>query len=136
MAGFAGAVLALAGANVDSIIHSLHGPPREVAAVLLLLGFVLLIASIAAALRGTLLPELVTDASPREIANFTSRRFTDEQDLWRVHLRAIHGSLASIESMARHVDTASRVVGKAEYFFLTGLFSVGASLATLVAVTL
>jgi hypothetical protein len=137
LAGFSGAVLTLVGANAESILHSLHGLSREVAAALLLIGFGLLIASIAAALRGTLLPQPVTDASPGEIANFTSIRFTHEEDLWRVHVRAIHGLLASIESMTRHLDNAARVVGKAEYFFLTGLFSVGASLATLVvAVTL
>lgn len=135
LAGFSGAVLALAGSNADSILHALHGAARDIAGASLLIGFILLIASLVAALRGTLLPRPVTDISPSEVANFAARRFTQEADLWRIHVRAIHGLSLSIEAMARQADVAAQAVEKVEYFFLAGLFSVGASLGTLVAVT-
>jgi hypothetical protein len=132
LAGFAGAVLALAGANAESVLETLHGPARDVAGISLLVGSLCLIAALAAALRATFLPQLVSDISADEVANYTSDRFTDEPDLWRVHVRAIHGLLASIESMTRHANAAGRIVETAEYFFLSGLFTVGIAFATLI----
>ena len=73
-------------------------------------------------------------STPTEVANFTSERFTHEADLWRIHVRVIHGLSLSIESMIRQADLAERVIGKAEYLFLAGLFTVGTALATFVAV--
>jgi hypothetical protein len=132
LAGFSGAVLALAGANAESVLGSLDGAARDLAGTSLLIGSALLIAALAAALRGTLLPQLVSDISTREVANYTSERFANEPDLWRVHLRAIRSLLVSIESTTRHVDDAARMVEKAEYFFLSGLFTVGVAFATLI----
>jgi hypothetical protein len=132
LAGFAGAVLALVGANVESVLDALSGSARAVAGVALLLGGLLLIASLATALRGTLLPQPVSDISADEVANYTSERFTHEPDLWRVQVRAIHSLLISIGSMTRHVDNAARAVERAEYFFFAGLFTVGAAFATLI----
>jgi hypothetical protein len=132
LAGFSGAILALVGANAESILDALHGIARDAAGVSLLAGSLLLIAALDSALRGTLLPQPVSDISEVEVANYTSERFTDEPDLWRVHLRAIHALLASIESMTRHVDSAARIVEKAEYFFLSGLLTVGVAFATLI----
>jgi hypothetical protein len=134
LAGFSGAVLALAGANAESILHSLHGSARDLAGTSLLVGSLLLIAALAAALRGTLVPSLVSDIAATEVANYTSKRFIDEPDLWRVHLRTIQGLLISIESLSRDAGDAARMVGKAEYFFLSGLFTVGIAFATLIAV--
>lgn len=91
-----------------------------------------LIAALGAALRGTLLPQLVSDISATEVANYTSERFTDEPDLWRIQVRSIHGLLSSIESMTRHANAAARIVEKAENFFLSGLFTVGLAFATLI----
>jgi hypothetical protein len=132
LAGFSGAILALVGANAESILDALNGIARVAAGASLLAGSLLLIAALGSALRGTLLPQPVSDISAREVANYTSERFTDEPDLWRVHLRAIHALLPSIESMTRHVDSAARVVEKAEYFFLSGLLTVGVAFATLI----
>ncbi|HJZ37607.1 MAG TPA: hypothetical protein VJ204_15165 [Solirubrobacterales bacterium] len=132
LAGFSGAVLALAGANAASVLGSLHGATRDLAGTLLVLGSALLIAALAAALRGTLLPQLVSDISAREVANYTSERFANEPDLWRVHLRAIRSLLVAIESTTRHVDDAARMVEKAEYLFLSGLVTVGVAFATLI----
>ncbi len=105
LAGFSGAVLALVGANAESVLGALSGSARDVAGVSLLIGCLLLIAALATALRGTLLPQPVSDISAREVANYTSDRFIHEPELWRVHVRAIHSLLASIESMTRHVDS-------------------------------
>jgi hypothetical protein len=132
LAGFSGAVLALVGANAESVLDALHGLGRDAAGASLLLGSLLLIASLVAALRGTLLPQPVSDISAAEVANYTSERFIHEPDLWRVHVRAIHALLASIESMTWHIDSAARIVEMAEYFFLSGLFTVGVAFATLI----
>jgi cytochrome c biogenesis factor len=43
---------------------------------LLLLGAVLLVAALVSALRGTLLPRLVTDVSAQEVSNYTSGLFS------------------------------------------------------------
>ncbi|HEX3361564.1 MAG TPA: hypothetical protein VHS74_11285 [Solirubrobacterales bacterium] len=134
LAGFSGAVLALAGANAEPILHSLDGLARDIAGASLLAGFMFLVVSLGVALRGTLLPRPVSDISPAEVANFTTNRFTREADLWRIHVRAIHTLSLSIESVIRQADLVERVLGKAEYFFLAGLFTVGAALATLVVV--
>jgi hypothetical protein len=132
LAGFSGAVLALVGANAESILDAVHGPARLVAGASLLLGSLLLIAALAAALRGTLLPKLVSDIGSDEVANYASERFANEPDLWRIHIRTIRGLLAAIDSMSEHADEAGRMVGKAEYFFFSGLFTVGVAFATLI----
>jgi hypothetical protein len=132
LAGFSGAVLALVGANAEHVLNELQGPARDAAGASLLLGSLLLIGSLMTALRGTLLPQLVSDISAAEVANYTSDRFTHEPDLWRVHVRAIQSLLVSIESTTRYVDRAARIVEKAEYFFLSGLFTVGVAFATLI----
>jgi hypothetical protein len=78
-------------------------------------------------------PELVSDLSIHEVANYISDRFTHEPDLWRVHVRAIRGLLSLIESTTKKGDEVARAVERAEIFFLVGLFSVGVSFATVIA---
>jgi hypothetical protein len=68
----------------------------------------------------------------KEVANYASSRFTDEPDLWRVHVRAIRAILSAIESTTREGDRAAQVVKKAEFFFLVGLSSVGTAFAILI----
>jgi hypothetical protein len=77
-------------------------------------------------------PRLVSDISAKEVANYASSRFTDEPDLWRVHVRAIRAILSAIESTTREGDRAAQVVKKAEFFFLVGLSSVGVAFAILI----
>jgi len=133
LAGFSGAVLALAGANVASILGSLHDIARDCAGASLLVGMLLLVASLVAALRGTLSPGPV-DLSAEEVSNYTSDRFTREPDLWRVHVRMIRSLLDAIESTTVERDEVARAVRNAEYSFLTGLFSVGIALGIVIAV--
>jgi hypothetical protein len=134
IAGFSGAVLALAGANVGSVLGGLHGIARGLAGGSILVGVLFLVASVVTVLRGTVSPTLLSGVSVEEVANYVSERFTDEPELWRVHLRTIHGLLDLIELTTEQGDKFGRAVGKAEYFFLTGLFSVGLAFATLIAV--
>jgi hypothetical protein len=134
IAGFSGAVLALAGANADSVVGGLHGAARSFAGGSILVGVLFLILSVVTVLRGTVQPTLLSGISVEEVANYVSERFTDEPDLWRVHLRKIHGLLELIEVTTEQGDEFGRAVGKAEYFFFAGLFAVGIAFATLVGV--
>ena len=133
LAGFSGAVLAIAGANVGSVLDGLHGVARVCAGIWLLVGVLSLVASLVTALLGTLLPRLGSEISADEVSRYTSERFTRETELWRVHVRTIRGMLTLIESITLQGDDAARAVRKAEYLFLAGLFSVGVALAILIA---
>ncbi len=134
IAGFSGAVLALAAANAESILDALNGPSRAWAGGSLLLGAVSLIVSLVLALRGTPIPRSVSDVSVEEVANYATDRFAGEPDLWRVHLRMIRTLVRMIESTTRQCDDAAQAVRLAENFFLVGLFLVGLALGTLVIV--
>jgi hypothetical protein len=134
IAGFSGAVLALVGANVASVLEVLRGPARDSAGIAFLVGVLLLVAALVTALRGTLVPDLFSEISAKEVANFNSERFTHEPDLWRIHVRTIRGLLRVIELTTIQGDQAARAARKAEYLFLAGLFSVGIALAILIAV--
>ena len=132
LAGFSGAVLALAGADAHSIIAGLHGVARSSAGVSLLIGTLLLIVASVAALRGVAIPRVMSDLVAGEVANYTMDRFVCEPDLWRVHLRTIRGLVISIESTTRLGDATARAVGMAEHLFFVGLSLVGIALAILV----
>jgi hypothetical protein len=134
LAGFAGAVLALAGANVEAVLDALQGVSREFAGGSLLVGVLLLVGSLVTVLRGTVLPELLSVVSVEEVGNYVTERFIHEPDLWRVHLRTILTLLDAIETTTDQGDQAARAVRKAEYFFFAGLFTVGVAFATLIAV--
>jgi hypothetical protein len=132
LAGFAGAVLALVGANAREILDALDGTAKAFAGASLLIGSLLLVAALTTALRGAIRSRLRSDISIHEVANYTTERFATEPDLWRVHVRSIRSLLISIELLTRRADGATRAVDKAEYFFLAGLFSVGLAFATLI----
>jgi hypothetical protein len=134
LAGFSGAILALAGANVDSVLVALHGATRDLAGGSLLLGLLLLVLTLITVLRGTVLPASISALSAQEVANYVTERFLHESDLWRVHQRTIVGLLDVIQRFAAQEDVAARAVRKAEYFFFSGLFTVGVAFATLIAV--
>jgi hypothetical protein len=133
LAGFSGAVLALAGGNVESVLGVLHGVAHGCAGIFLLAGVLMLVASLVTALRGTLAPAFVADLSAEEVANYTADRFIREPDLWRVQVRTIRSLLGEIEEITLQSDQAARAVRKAEYLFLAGLFAVGIVLSTAIA---
>jgi hypothetical protein len=99
-----------------------------------MVGVLLLIAALVMALDGTALPRLVSDISAEEISNYSSDRFTHEPELWRVHVRTMHSVLDAIGWTTIQGDKAAWAVRKAEYLFISGLFSVAISLAILIAV--
>lgn len=134
MAGFSGAIIALVGANAESMLGAVDRPARVVMGLSMLAGTVLLIFAFVFALRAALLPHLVSGLSSEEVANYLSERFTSEPDLWRVHIRMIRGLLKSIKWTIRQGDRAARSVAQAAYFFLVGLAAVGLSLVILVLV--
>jgi hypothetical protein len=134
LAGFSGAVIALAGANAESMLDAVHHAARVAIGISLLVGTIMLIAAFVTALRGTLLPQLVSDISAKEVANYITERFTHEPDLWRVHIRTVRGLLKSIDSTTRQGDKAAQAVMWAGRFFLAGLSAVGVALAILISV--
>lgn len=132
IAGFAGAILALAGPSSTSALDSLSGLARGGAGISLMLGGASLMVALAVALRGCLAPELVSDNPSWELANFTSERFIGEPELWRVQARTIRILRYTFEASTRHRDRVAKAIKRAEIFFLVGLFSVGVSSATFV----
>lgn len=134
LAGFAGAVIAVVGANAESMLGAVDRPARVVMGISLAAGTLLLIAAFVFALRAALVPHLVSDLSGEEVANYLTERFTSEPDLWRVQIRMIRGLLKSIKWTIRQGDRAASSVAQAAYFFLVGLAAVGLSLVILVLV--
>lgn len=133
LAGFAAAVVALVGGNADRILNALDGCPRDIAGIALLAGTVLLVAALVTSILGApFRPQLVSDISAREIANYTTERFTHEPDLWRVHIRTIRGLLVSIDSTTRVGDKAAATLRWAGILFLVGLLAVGIALGILI----
>lgn len=134
LAGFSGAVIALVGANAESMLGAVDHAARVAIGISLLVGTIMLIAAFVTALRGTLLMHLVSDISGQEVANYVTERFTHEPDIWRVHIRTIRGLLKSIESTTRQGDRTARAVMWAGRAFLAGLTAVGIALAILISV--
>jgi hypothetical protein len=132
LAGFAAAVIALIGGNADRIIGDLYGAPRVAAGVALLLGTVLLVGSLLYAVIGAAFrPHLIAGISAREIANYTTDRFTHEPDLWRVHVRTIKGLLIAITSTTEIGDKAANALRIAVLLFLAGVNAAAVALGIL-----
>lgn len=133
LAGFAAAVVAIVGGNADRMLGALGGTDSVAAGVALLVGTFLLVASIAQVVLGVpFRPEAVSDLSAREIANYTTERFTHEGQLWRIHLRTIAGLVDSIEITTRMVDRAAATLRRADLFFLIGLTAVAVALGIVI----
>jgi hypothetical protein len=134
LAGFSGAVIALVGANAESMLGSVDHAARVAIGISLLVGTIILIGAFVTALRGALLMHLVSDISGQEVASYVAERFTHEPDIWRVHIRTIRGLLESIESTTRQGDKTAQAVMWAGRAFLAGLSAVGVALAILISV--
>lgn len=130
LAGFAAAVVALVGGNASRILDPLSGAPRDIAGITLLVATILLVLAMGNTILGApFRPQLVSDISGREIANYATMRFTHEPDLWRIHVRTIKGLLVSIDNTTKVGDRAVATLRRASLLFLMGLFSVGFALA-------
>jgi hypothetical protein len=134
LAGFSGAVIALAGANAESMLDAVHHAARVAIGISLLVGMIMLIGAFVTALRGALLPQLVSDISAKEVANYITERFTHEPDLWRVHVRTMRGLMKAIDLTTRQGDKTARAVRLSGRLFLAGLSAVGMALAILISV--
>lgn len=134
LAGFSGAILALAGANAESVLGAVHGPARTAVGTLLLIGALSLVGALVTALSGALKSDSIWGLSAEEIANFASDRFINEPDLWRVQVRVIRGLMVLIDSTTRWGDAAARMVSTAQSLFVLGLLAVGNALGILIAV--
>jgi hypothetical protein len=134
IAGFSGAVIALVGANAESMLDAVDHAARAAVGLSLLAGTIMLIAAFVTALQGALLPRSVSDISAKEVANYITQRFTHEPDLWRVQVRTIRGLIESIASTTRQGDKAARALMWAGHLFLGGLSAVGAALVILISV--
>lgn len=133
LAGFAAAVVALVGGNADRVLGALGGAPRDVAGIALLLGMILLVAALVTSILGApFRPQLVSDISAREVANYATERFTHEPDLWRIHIRTIRGLLVSIDSTTQVADRAVATLRRAGLLFLAGLLGVAIALGIVI----
>jgi hypothetical protein len=132
LGGFAAAIIALIGGNADRIIGDLCGVPRVAVGVALLIGTVLLVGSLLYAVIGAAFrPHLIAGISAREVANYTTERFTHEPDLWRVHIRTIKGLLIAIASTTEVGDKAANALRVAVMLFLAGVLAVAVALGIL-----
>jgi hypothetical protein len=133
LAGFSAAVVALVGGNSDRIISDLSGVPQAIAGIALLVGAALLVAALVYAIIGAAFrPHLISGISAREIANYTTERFTHEPELWRVQIRTINGLLKSIAFTTKAGDKVANAVRIAVILFLGGLLATGAALGILI----
>jgi hypothetical protein len=123
LAGFAAAVVALVGGNANRILGPLSGAPRDIAGITLLAATILLVLAMGSTILGApFRPQLVSDISGREIANYATTRFTHEPDLWRIHIRTIKGLLISIDNTTKAGDRAVATLRRASFFFLMACF--------------
>lgn len=116
------------------MLGAVHHAARVAVGISLLIGMITLLAAFVIALRGALLPQLVSDLSAQEVANYFTPRFTHEPDLWRVHIRTIRGLLEAIQVTTRQGDKTAQAVMWAGRLFLAGLSAVGGALAILISV--
>jgi hypothetical protein len=134
LAGFSGAVMALVGANAGSVLADLDGVHRTAAAIALLSGTMLLVATFIVALRGANFPQPLSDVSVSEIASYTANREIYGTDLWRAQFRAINGLVAAIQLASHQEDQAAVAIQRAGRLFLGGLLSVSVSLCMMIVV--
>lgn len=133
LAGFAAAVVAIVGGNADRILGALGSTGSVAAGLALITGTFLLVASIAQVVLGVpFRPEAVSDLSAREIANYTTERFTHELELWKIHVRTIAGLVDSIEATTQMVDRAAATLRRAGLLFLSGLTAVAVALGIVI----
>ena len=122
IAGFSGAVLALAGANVDSVLGALHGAARDLAGGSLLLGPLLLVLSLVTVLRGTFLPDSLSASRPGRSRTTLTERFIHEPTYGGFIFGRSTRLQDAIETTTRQGDEAV-AVGKSRIFlFVRPLF--------------
>ena len=100
--------------------------------LLLLAGAIFLVAAVAIAIWGVMRPQPFAVLGADEITAYTSERFLCEADLWRVHLRSLHGLEQVTREAQEDGNVAARAVVLSLYSFLAGLGFSLVSLGTLI----
>lgn len=132
LAGFAGVLLALVGANAADILTELGPCVRIFVGVLLACAITLLAASVAWTVLRVILPVRSPSISSDEVGNYASERFTHEPDLWRVQVRTLKGIHPAIEKATEITDEAGNALNVAAVLFVAGLFAAALALVILV----
>jgi hypothetical protein len=133
VAGFGAAVLALIGGNTTVLLDALEGPPRLVVGVALVAAAFSLATAVAVAIWGALRPKAHAVISAEETSHYTSRRFVNEPELWRVHLRSLRALDYATTNAQAAGDSAATAVERSLKAFLLGLGFSLLAIATLVA---
>lgn len=121
IAGFGAAVFALIGGSTRAILEVAEGSARLWLGIALLAALICLAVAVVFATWDAIKPRPFVALAADEISNYTSRRFLNESDLWRIQIR----SLRSLEAAARRAeqsgDAAADAIGISLYAFLAGL---------------
>lgn len=121
LAGFSAAVLALIGGNAAPILEAAGGSARLIVGLALLAGVTFLAVAVAAAVWGVMKPQPFVALGAAEIAVYTSQRFINEPELWRVHLRSLHALEKATRKTQEDGDDATIAISTALYALLAGL---------------
>jgi hypothetical protein len=132
LAGFDAAVLALIGGNAATILDTAEGSAHLIVGLVLLIGVVFLAVAVATAAWGVMRPQSFVALGAAEIAVYTSRRFIDEPDLWRVHLRSLHALEKATREIQEDGNRATTAISTALYALLMGLGFSLVALGTLI----
>ena len=132
IAGFGATVLALIGGNVTRLLDALDGAQRTVVGVGFIAAALCLAAAVAVAIWGTLKLKTYASISSDELRLYGTDRFLNEPDLWRVHVRSLHGLEDATASAQDAGNSAAKAIEWSLRAFLAGL---GFSLVAIVILT-
>lgn len=132
IAGFGAAVLALIGGNAATIVEAVEGSGRLAIGVALLAAVLCLAVAVAVAIWGVIRPQSFAVIAADEIANYTSERFLNEHDVWRVHVRSLRALEVSARQTEEEGNAAARAIMTSLRAFLAGLAFSSISVGTLI----
>jgi hypothetical protein len=121
IAGFGATVLALIGGNVTKLLDALDGCARTVVGLGFIAAALCLAAAVAVAIWGTLKPKTYAAISSDELQLYGTDRFLNESDLWRVHVRSLHGLEEATASAQDAGNSAAKAIEWSLRAFLAGL---------------
>jgi hypothetical protein len=132
LAGFGAAVLAVVGSNARSFLKAADGCTEAVIAAGLLGAVTALAISVAIAVLGAVKPRTFAAISAAEVANYTTHRFLNEPDVWRVHVRTLK-ALHEATTIAQEAGNgAAAAINHGLQFFLIGLAATFVAVAALI----
>lgn len=120
------------GGNAGPILGATDGSARVAVGVALLAAVGSLAVAVAIAIWGIVKPRPFGTITADEIANYTSDRLLNEPDIWRVHLRSLHGLETATRQAEEDGDIAAQAIARALVAFQSGLVFSLISLGTLI----